>query len=68
MVHNGHVGIPLDIVYLGVFGHKIVDNTEYKVLYLGVAQIEYYLRASTSQDGIAFRSLYNPFWMGFVEF
>ena len=67
MVQNRHVGIPFDIVYLGIFRHQVVDDAEHEVLHLGIAQVEHHLCAATSKHGIAFGGLDYPVGMLLVQ-
>ena len=67
MIQNGHVGIPLDIVYLRVFRHEVVNDGEHEVLHLGVREVEYQLRTTTTLYGVALGRLDNPVRMLLVE-
>ena len=67
MIQNGHVGIPLDIVYLRVFRHEVVNDGEHEVLHLGVREVEYQLRTTTTLYGVALGRLDNPVGMLLVE-
>ena len=68
MIHDGHVGIPLDVSNLRILGQQIVNHTINKVLYLRIGQIENQLRTATSQYCITLRSLDNPVWMFLIKF
>ena len=68
VVHNSHVCIPLDVVYLGIVAHQVVHNAEHEVLHLGIRQVEHHLRTATTQNRLALGCLDNPFGMFFVEF
>ena len=68
MIHNGHVGIPLDIIDLRILGHQVIYNREHKVLHLWICQIEYQLRAATTLNNVSLRCFYNPVGMCIVEF
>ena len=68
MVHDCHVGIPLDISNLRILGEQVVNDTEYEVLHLRIGEVEHELRATTTQDSITLRSLDNPVGMLLVEF
>ena len=48
MVQDRHVSIPFDIVYLWVFRHQVVNDTENEVLHLGIGKVKDYLRTATS--------------------
>ena len=68
MVQDGHVGIPLDIVYLRIFAHQIIHHTHNKVLHLGIAQVEYQLCAATPFHSIALGCFHYPVGVLLVEF
>ena len=68
MIHDGHVGIPLDIIDFRIFSHQVIYNREHKVLHLRVSQIEYQLRAATTFHYVSLRCFYNPVGMCIVEF
>ena len=68
MVHDGGIGIPFDIGNLGEGGEQTVHHIEYKLLNLGVRQVEHHLGAATSQDGFTAGSLDNPFGVPLIEF
>ena len=48
MVQDRHVSIPFDIVYLRIFRHQVVNDTEDEVLHLGIGKVEDHLRTATS--------------------
>ena len=68
MIHDAHIGIPLDISYLGILAEQVVDDTEGIVLHLRVGEIENELRATTTQHRITFGSLDNPVGMLLIKF
>ena len=68
MIHDGHIGIPFDIVDLRILGHQVIDDGENEVLHLGISHIEHHLRAATSKDSITFGGLDDPVGMFFIEF
>ena len=41
MVAYVHVGIPLDIIKVGIFLHEIIHYRHHEVLHLGIAHVEY---------------------------
>ena len=57
VVHDSHIGIPFDIVYLRIRSHQIVNNTEHEVLYGRIGKVEHHLRTAASQYEVAFGSL-----------
>ena len=68
VVHDSHIGIPFDIVYLRIRSHQIVNNTEHEVLYGRIGKVEHHLRTAASQYEVAFGSFEHPIRMLFVKF
>ena len=68
MVHDRHVGIPLDISNLRILGEQVINHAEHEILHLRIGEVEHELRATTTQDGITLRSLEDPVGMLLVEF
>ena len=54
------VGVPLDVVYLGIVGHQLVYDAEDEVLHLGVAEVEGGLCASAAQAYVVAGVLEEP--------
>ena len=67
-VDDVHVGIPLEIVQVGVLLHEVINHLEDEVLHLGVAEVEDQLRAAASGLGLAVGMAHDPVGMLLVEF
>ena len=67
MVHDSHIGIPFDIVYLRIRSHQIVNYTEYEVLHGRIGEVEHHLRTAASQHEVAFGSFEHPIRMLFIK-
>ena len=68
MIHYWHICIPFDISKIGIFLHQIVYYTKHEILNFRISQIQYNLRASSSQYRFTIRRLYNPVRMLFIKF
>jgi len=67
VVHDVHVGVPLDVSDVGVLRHQVVDDREDEVLYLRVAHVENQLRAAAPEHGVSSRGLDDPVGVLLVE-
>ena len=68
VIQDRHIGIPLDIIYLRILGHEVINNREHKVLHLGITHVENELRTSTTLNSIALRSFDNPIGVSIIKF
>ena len=67
MVHDGSVGVPFYVGYLGILCEEVVDDAEDKVLDFRIAHVEHELCASAPHDGLAAWCLYYPVRMFLVQ-
>ena len=68
VVHNRHIGVPLDILDFGILAHQVIHHAEHEILHFGIAEVKYNLRSATSQYRVALGSFHYPFGMLLVEF
>jgi len=65
---DGHIGVPLDIINVGIGIHQFVHRLYDKILHLRVGEVEHDLCAAAGAYHFPFGCLDNPFGVLFVQF
>ena len=68
MIHDSHIGIPLDIGNLRILSKQIIYYTKYEILHLRITEIKNQLSATTTNYRITLRRLDHPIRMLLVKF